>query len=201
MLTSQRRIARRTVAVLLTLVMLNIYVMMGVRTSQASTNTTSENSNSGKLLVGRLSLADQQTIFVNGNEARTGTSIFSGMRLQSPTGVSAAVQLGALGQISLEPNTDLTLDFSTGHVAVSVAAGGATLTTNDGVEATLTGADGNVLKSNGTNAAVLSTNSAAAAAKMSGRRKALWWILGITAVVVITIVAVEISDDDSPSSP
>ena len=200
MLTIQRRLSRRTVAVLLTLVMLNVYVLMGAKTSRASTNTV-EKTNSGKLLVGRLSLADQQTIYVNGNEAHTGTSIFSGMRLQSPVGVNAVIQLGALGQINLEPSTDLTLDFSTGRVAVTVSTGGATLTTNDGVEGTLTGADGNVMKSEGTKASMLSTNASATPAKMSGKRKALWWVFGIAAVVIITVVAIEVSDDESPTTP
>lgn len=198
MLTIQRRLSQRTVAVLLTLVMLNVYVLMGARTSQASTNTP-EVSSSSKLLVGRLALADQQSIFVNGNEARTGTSIFSGMRLQSPDGVNAVVQLGALGHINLESSTDLTLDFSNARVAVTVASGNATLTTKEGVEATLTAPDGNIMKSVGTRGSVLSTNSAAAAA-MSGKKKAAIIIPIVAAIVIIAIVVAD-DDDESPSNP
>lgn len=201
MLINRRRFVRKANAVLLTLVMLNLYVMMGARTSKASTNTSAGEVNSGKLIVGRLSLADQQKIYVNGNEAPAGTSIFSGMRLQSPAGVNAVVQLGALGQVSLDPGTDLTLDFSTGNVAVNVAAGGATLTTNEGVSGSLTSADGTVTRSEGTKASVLSTNPSAAAAKMSKNRKAFWWILGASAVIAIIVIAVVVNDDDSPSNP
>jgi hypothetical protein len=196
MLTNQRRLSYKAVAILMSLVMLSVYVLMGAPVSKASTNSSADLSSS-KLLVGRLSMADQQVIFVNGNEARTGTTIFSGMRLQSPTGVSASVQLGALGQLNLDPGADVTLDFSDGRVSVKVAAGDVTLTTNDGVEATVTTSDGNVLKSENSKAAVLST-SAAAAPKMSSSRKALWWIIGIGATIAIIWIAVEVSDDDSP---
>jgi hypothetical protein len=179
--------------------MLNVYVLLGAKTTRASGNTSAEGSDSGKLLVGRLALADQQRIFVNGNEAPTGTSIFSGMRLQSPLGVNAVVQLGELGQVSLEPSTDLTLDFSNGHVAVTVASGEATLTTNDGVEGTLTAADGNVMKSEGTKASVLSTSARASAAKMSGKRKAAWIIIPVVAVIIIIAIVVADDDNNSPA--
>jgi hypothetical protein len=178
--------------------MLSVSVLAGAGTSKAS--TTTELISSGPLLVGRLALADQQSIFVNGTEARTGTSIFSGMRLQSPDGVNAAVQLGKLGHINLEPSTDLTLEFAEGRVAVTVAAGHATLTTRDGVEGVLTAADGNVMKSVGAKGTVLSSNSAATAAKMSNGRKAAWIIAGVAAVVIIAVV-VATDDDDSPTNP
>ena len=195
MLIKRSRLCKELVAVLLTFAMVNLFVLMGARTTRASTNATPEISSS--LLVGRLALADQQAIFVNGNEARTGTTIFSGMRLQSPVGVNAAVQLGALGNISLEQNTDLTLDFSSGRVAVTVSSGDATLTTKDGVVGSITAADGKVLNSNGSKAAVLSTNASAAAAKMSSKKKAGIWI-AVAAAVIIIIIVIAVSDNESP---
>ena len=192
------RNSNRTIAFLLSIIMLSVSVLAGAGTSKAS--TTTEVISSGSLLVGRLALAEQQSIFVNGTEARTGTSIFSGMRLQSPDGVNAVVQLGKLGQINLEPSTDLTLEFAEGRVAVTIAAGDATLTTKDGVEGVLTAADGNVMKSVGVKGTVLTSNSTATAAKMSNGRKAAWILAGVAAVVIIAVV-VATDDDDSPSNP
>ena len=196
MLTIQRRLSQKLIAVLLSIVVINVYVLFGAPVSKASTTEAT----SSRLLVGRLALADQQTIFVNGNEARTGTTIFSGMRLRSPAGVNAMVQLGAIGQLNLDAGADLTLEFSAGHVAVKVTSGDATLTTNDGVEATLTSSDGSVLTSENNKAAVLST-SAAAAPKMSHERKVVWWIVGVGAAIAIIWIAIEVSDDNSPSRP
>ncbi len=200
MLSTQRRLSQRTLAILLSVVMLNIYVLMGAPTSRASTSPSAGEATSNKLMVGRLALADQQSIFVNGNEARTGTTIFSGMRLQSPAGVNALVQLGSLGHVDLEPGSDLTLDFTSAYVSVKVAAGAATLTTNDGVNAMVTSPDGKVAMSEGTKAAVLSSAGSLPAAKMSNKAKALWIIIPIAVVVTIIIVVVATDDDDSPSN-
>lgn len=203
MWVSKPRVSNRAVALLLTVVMLNVFVMTGARVSRAATNSGAVEGTANKLFVGRLTLANGQAILVNGNNAVTGTTIFSGMRLQSPDGVNASVQLGTLGQLSFEPNTDLTLDFSGSGIEVRVAAGNATLTSNDGVNAVLTGADGQALRSAG-KATTLSTKPRAAAAgwdQWSNKKKAAAII--IPAAIVITIIAIVVAtnDDDSPSNP
>ena len=199
MLATKPRGTNKAVALLLTVVMFNVYIMTGARTSRAATLTGAGEATANKLLVGRLALADDQSILVNGNNAGTGATIFSGMHLQSPDGVNAVVQLGTLGQLSLGPNTDLTLDFSSTGINVKVSTGDAALISNDGVNAVLTGADGNVLRSEG-KASTLST-SPRAAAKLSGKKKAAAIIIPIAVAIVIIAVVVANNDDDSPRKP
>ena len=204
MLVSKPRVSNRAVALLLTVVMLNVFIMTGARASRAATSSGAVEATANKLFVGRLALPDGQSILVNGNDAVTGTTIFSGMRLQSPDGVNASVQLGTLGQLSFEPNTDLTLDFSGASVEVRVAAGNATLTSNDGVNAVLTGADGQALRSEG-KAATLSTKPRAAVAagwdQWSSKKKAAAILIPVAAAIIIIAVIVSRDDNNSPSRP
>ncbi len=199
MLASKPRGTNKAVALLLTVVMFNVYIMTGARTSRAATIPGAGEATANKLLVGRLTLADDQSILVNGNNAGTGATIFSGMHLQSPDGVNAVVQLGTLGQLNLGPNTDLTLDFSSTGVEVRVAAGDVNLMSNEGVNATLTGADGNVLRSEGKATTLSSTPRAAA--KMSGKKKAALIIIPVAVAIIIIAVVATNDDDDSPRNP
>lgn len=201
MLASRPRVSNRAVALLLTVVMFNVYIMTGARTSRAATNSNAGDITSNKLLVGRLALASDQFILVNGSNAVTGTTIFSGMHLQTPEGVSASVQLGTLGQLSFEPNTDLTLDFSQARVEVRVTSGNATLVANEGINATLISADGKALRSEG-KAAVLRTKARAADwDDWSNKKKAAAIIIPIAVAITIIAIVVATNDDDSPSNP
>jgi hypothetical protein len=181
--------------------MLNVFIVTGARASRAATNSGAVEATANKLFVGRLALAGDQTILVNGNNAVTGTTIFSGMRLQSPDGVNASVQLGTLGQLSFEPNTDLTLDFSGANVEVRVAAGNATLMSNEGVNAMLTGADGKSYRSEGKATTLRTKPRAADWDDWSNKKKAA--AILIPAAVAITIIAIVVSRDNnnSPSNP
>ena len=199
MLASKPRVTSRAVALLLTVVMFNVYIMTGARTSRAATAPGADTATANKLFVGRLALSNDQSILVNGNNAVTGTTIFSGMHLQSPEGVNAVVNLGTLGQLNLEPNTDLTLDFSSARVEVRVTSGDATLMTNEGVNATLMSASGEALRSEG-KAGVLSTTPRAAA-KMSGKKKAAIIIPIVAAIIIIAVVVATNGDDNSPRNP
>lgn len=201
MLASNPRGLNKAVALLLTVVMFNVYIMTGARTSRAATLPGAVEATANKLFVGRLTLADDQSILVNGNDAVTGTTIFSGMHLQSRDGVNAVVQLGTLGQLSLGPNTDLTLDFSSAGVEVKVAAGDATLMSNEGVNAILTGADGTTLRSEG-KATTLSTKPRPADwDHWSRRKKAAAIIIPIAAAIIIIAIVATNGDDNSPRNP
>jgi hypothetical protein len=181
--------------------MFSVYVMTGARTSRAATTPDADKATANKLFVGRLALSNDQSILVNGNNAVTGTTIFSGMHLQSPDGVNAVVQLGTLGQLSLGPNTDLTLDFSSSNVEVRIAAGDATLMSSEGVNAVLTGADGKMLRSEG-KAATLSTKPRAAGwDNWSNKKKAAAIIIPVAAVIVIIAIVATNGDDNSPRNP
>ena len=203
MLASKPRGLNKVVALLLTVMMFNVYIMTGARTSRAATLPGAGEATANNLFVGRLTLADDQSILINGNNAGTGATIFSGMHLQSPDGVNAVVQLGTLGQLRLGPNTDLTLDFSSAGVDVKVAAGDATLMSNEGVNAMLTGADGNVLRSEG-KATTLSTKPKPRAAgwdEWSSKKKAAAIIIPVAAAIIIIAIVATNGDDNSPRNP
>ncbi len=202
-MANKHRVLCRAVALLLTVGMLNLCVLFSAGTSRAATNTTAGEATSSKLLVGRLAVSEQQSVYVNGNLAGAGTTIFSGMRLQTPAGVNATVQLGALGQLSIEQNSDLTLDFSGTQVSVAVASGNAALTTPENVSGTLTTSDGRVLRSEGSKGGTLASKNAKAAgwSDWSDGQKAAAIIIPIVAAVIIIAIVVSDDDDESPNNP
>lgn len=203
-MTNKHRALPRAVALLLTLGMLNLCVLYGAGTSRAATGTSASEASSAKLLTGRLTVAEQQTIFVNGNVAGAGTTIFSGMRLQTPEGVNATVQLGALGLVNIEPASDLTLDFTNNTVAVSISAGDAALTTTKDVAGTVTTSDGRVLKSENSKAGTLASKTTKARRgwdDWSDGEKAAAILIPAAIAAVIIIIVVADDDDESPARP
>lgn len=86
-------------------------------------------------LTGRLT-ADGP-VAINGNKARTGDTIFPGAVIETPANVGATVQLGALGQLDLSPNTSLSLNFDQGNIQGELLKGCAILNTNRGVNGSL----------------------------------------------------------------
>jgi hypothetical protein len=190
------RVLYKAVALLVSVGMLNLCLLSSLSTASAS---TASEVGSARLMVGRLAVAEQQSIFVNGNIAGAGTTIFSGMRLQTPEGVNASVQLGSLGYLTIEPNSDLTLDFSNSSVEVRVASGDAALTTNEKVAGTLTAADGKVLRSENSKSGTLATKTAAR--RMSGKQRAAAIIIPIVAAIIIIAIVVADDDDESPNNP
>jgi hypothetical protein len=203
-MANKHRALPRAVAVFLTLGLLNLCVLFGAGTSRAATSPGASETSSSKLLVGRLNVAEQQSVFVNGNVAGAGTTIFSGMRLQTPEGVNATVQLGALGQLSIEPGSDLTLDFSNSRVDVKIAAGDAALTTTKDVTGTLTTSDGRVLKSENSKAGTLASKTTKARRgwnDWSDGEKAAAILIPAAIAAIIIIVVVADDDDESPARP
>jgi len=97
--------------------------------------TVKATTKAGARVAGRLT-ADGPVV-VNGNKARTGDTIFPGAVLETPAGVGATVQLGALGQLDLSPNTSLTLSFDQGNIQGELLKGCAILSANRGVSGLL----------------------------------------------------------------
>lgn len=195
---SQRRLVPQTVALLLVFAVLQVFLVKPARAS-ATTSDTSTNTAPSSLRFGQLLLSQNQTALVNGTNATSGTTIFSGAQLQTPDGVAATVQLGALGRLVVDPGTQLSLTFDKEYVNVLVSKGNAVLTTNSGVTGTLTMPDG----------AKLATNANATSTVGKKRAAAGWFddgdhVLGfiITAgIITAAIIAVVVDDDDSPNRP
>jgi hypothetical protein len=116
-MASKHTTAVKSIALLLMLSLAQVYVL----------------ANPSHALFGRLVANSDSVIIVNGNEARTGTTVFSGASLRTPAGVAASVQLGSLGVLDISPGTTLNLSFDEGSVAVDVSTGQAFLVTAEGI--------------------------------------------------------------------
>jgi hypothetical protein len=97
----------------------------------ASKPSTPEKKKSGARLTGRLT-ADGP-ILVNGNKATSGETVYSGAKIETPAGIGATVQLGALGQMDLGPLTSLTLIYDREVIRGEVVKGCATVVAVKGV--------------------------------------------------------------------
>ena len=83
---------------------------------------------------GRLTTSGNDPVSVNGNNARTGETIFSGQQIRTPAGTGATVELGALGRFDIAPNTSLTLTFGGGALRANLSSGCVVMNTGKGVK-------------------------------------------------------------------
>ena len=197
-MVSQRRKVLQPVALLLVIAVLQVFLVNPAK-ANAATSDTSNNTAPSSLRFGQLLMSGNQTALVNGTNATSGTTIFSGAQLQTSDGVAATVQLGTLGRIAIDPNTQLSLTFDKGYIDVQVTAGNAVLTANAGVNGTLTTPEGKKLATNA-NANATSTVGKRSSAKMFGGGDHLLGFVITAAVVTIAIIAI-VSDDEDNASP
>lgn len=155
---------------------------------------------------GRLTTTGDSPVSVNGNNARTGETIFSGQQIQTPAGTAATVQLPGLGVVEIRPGSNVTLTFGEGKVAAVVISGCVRLSADAGVDGTVqsngktraTDADKRVIDNcdeKGGGVVPVGTASATAGGLGTGSATAL------TAAIVggFAIIAHEfISDSDNP---
>jgi len=99
--------------------------------------------------VARLTTRGNQPITLNGASAVTGASIATGAVIETPASVGATIDLGSLGELEIEPNTQLSLDFdaSANTVKVNLKRGCVRLRTKDNVNGEVETADGVKTKS------------------------------------------------------
>src|SRR5438067_4659181 len=134
----QKKLTLRALALVAALAVLQVYaqavlVADGLKALHAPTPSATQ-----AVHTGRLTTKGNNPVTVNGNSAKTGETIFSGQQIQTPDGVGATVQLGPLGRVDIAPNTNLTLTFADGRISVNLASGCVILTTNRGVNGTVT---------------------------------------------------------------
>jgi hypothetical protein len=86
---------------------------------------------------GRLTTSGDNPVSVNGNNAKTGETIFSGQQIRTPSGTSATVQLPGLGSVEVGPNSNVTLTFGDGKINVVVLSGCVQLSADAGVTGTV----------------------------------------------------------------
>jgi hypothetical protein len=178
-------VSRKTfkiISVAAALCLFQVYVLAGATTP----NATAANG----LMLGRLMLAETESILVNGNSANSGTTILSGSQLQTPENVEATVQLGSAGTLYIQPSTNLTVTFDKTNVNVKVAAGNAFVAANAGVTSSVTTPDGKTSTTAGEPGAL-------PVPKKTPSEKGWIWA-GVAAGVVVVIVIVVVTRNSSP---
>ena len=134
-MTNQRRSTSRAIAVFLSFALVQVCIQLSFvapATAQAVTQ-----------FIARLTTTGNQPITVNGASAASGASILTGATLETPAGVSATIDLGALGTIELQPNSSIQLDFDdSGNVRVKVLRGCVVIKKNGPGEAEVYTAEG-----------------------------------------------------------
>lgn len=91
---------------------------------------------------GALSTQGNQPITVNGVSTNAGATILSGANIETPAGVGAMVNFGALGSLQIDPNTKLTVDFQNGSIRVMLIQGCVVLRTKQGTRGEVDRAQG-----------------------------------------------------------
>lgn len=127
----------RVLSLLVLIAIVNVYVFAGSPPVSSGNSATTS-----KVIFGKLITTSNRPILVNGGEAITGTTIFSGAQLMTSAAGGAAVQLDKLGTVMISPASQITLSFDAKSVAVKIASGHATLTTAEGVKGTVVDAKG-----------------------------------------------------------
>lgn len=99
--------------------------------------------------IARLTTTGNQPITINGASAVSGATILTGASIETPASVSATIDLGSLGELEIEPNSQVSLDFdqSTNTVKVNLKRGCVRLKTKDNVNGEVETADGVKTKS------------------------------------------------------
>jgi hypothetical protein len=86
---------------------------------------------------GRLTTTGDNPVAVNGNNAKTGDTVFSGQQIRTPAGTTATVQLPGLGSVEIRPGSNVTLTFGEGQISVVVISGCVRLSADAGVKGTV----------------------------------------------------------------
>jgi hypothetical protein len=117
-MTNQRRIGSRATAMFLAFALVQICIQLSFAAPASAPAVVPQQ------FIARLTTSGNQPITVNGVSAASGASLITGANIATPTGVSATIDLGALGTVELQPNSEIQLDFDdSGNVRVKVIRG------------------------------------------------------------------------------
>lgn len=98
---------------------------------------------------GKLKTRNNKQVTLNGNKASSGTTVFSGARIQTPEKVGATVEVKGLGRLDMAPQVDLKIEFVGGQIVVELKSGYVVLTTAKGVKGIIKMPDGKIIELNG----------------------------------------------------
>ena len=125
--------AMRAVAIILVLSITQVYIQTNLALPGDSAKGSAASAQTQ--IAGKLVTRGSQPVLVNGNNASTGATILTNSVIETPDGVSATVNLGALGSLDIAPNTTLSVEFVSGEVRVRVVRGCLILKARRGVNA------------------------------------------------------------------
>ena len=91
---------------------------------------------------GVLSTQGNQPITVNGVSTNAGATILTGAGIETPAGVGASIDFGAMGSLQIDPDSRVMVDFSNGRIKVTVLRGCVTLRTKQGTRGEVDRAQG-----------------------------------------------------------
>lgn len=74
-------------------------------------------------VLGKSNTAAGSVVFVNGEAAKSGRSVFSSSTIKTPEGVSAVISVNNAGRIEIAPNSTFTLSADTNSVGGNLAEG------------------------------------------------------------------------------
>ena len=156
-----------------------------------------------------LKTSDNRPISVNGSTAASGATILTGATIETPDQVGAVISLSPVGELELEPNSKIKLEFDeNGNMKVTVIRGCATARTKKNIIAqfeTEKGVAGTTDPKNrknmtvcyppGSNAPIISIPAGAAAA---GGKGLVYVLVGAISAAVIIPLALR-GGNPSPS--
>lgn len=210
-MTTKRRKGFKAIAVFLAFAMAQVYIQM----SFAEVNSSATAAAVPQQFIARLTTTGG-TITVNGASAASGASLLTGANIETPAGVSATIDLGALGTVELPPGSQIQLDFADdGTVRVKLLRGCVTVNKRGPGEAEMYTAEGASEKTNNNRRGLgfcylngaLSPQSAASTGATGGGGSGIGTA---TAVAVASAIAVPVilwaalrgrGDNPSPSRP
>jgi hypothetical protein len=129
---------------------LTIFMVMAISLVYLQVNLFASTSSSSpapaRLLTGTLTAHGTEPVTVNGNQLISGTTILSGTQLATLDKSSADVQLRGLGSFDTGPNSSLAVNFNDTSIEITLSAGYVVLTTNKGINGSITTPDGAVVR-------------------------------------------------------
>jgi hypothetical protein len=152
---------------------------------------------------GTLKTTNNQPVIVNGNSVRPGTTILSGATIQTPSGVSAIINLG-FATVDISPDSEVLLEFTAdGNVKVTLKSGCVLITTQGSAQGTIISPDGSITTTGDRHRAeVCSPSRKGAAAATGGINKTVAAVLivggGLAALIIILATR---GNNPSPSTP
>jgi hypothetical protein len=119
-MTKRRRLPSKATAVFLAFALVQICIQLSFAAPASSSGPVVV----PQQFIARLTTTGNQPITVNGASAASGATILTGANIVTPDGTSATIDLGALGTVELQPNSEIQLDYDdTGNVRVRVLRG------------------------------------------------------------------------------